>query len=137
MRLPVAGVILRRSRAARRLRRRRPLPQATAPAGRGAGAHRPGGERRRQRARCVRSASSRRATSCGCRSRSGGVVERVTVDVGDRVQAGQVLAVLKRAEVDAAVSQAAEGVEKARRDLERARQLRARRGRHARSRSRT
>jgi RND family efflux transporter MFP subunit len=57
--------------------------------------------------------------------KAGGVVERVSVDVGDRVRAGQVLAVLKRAEVDAAVAQAAEGVEKSRRDLERARQLRA------------
>jgi RND family efflux transporter MFP subunit len=55
----------------------------------------------------------------------GGVVERVSVDVGDRVRAGQVLAVLKRAEVDAAVAQATEAVEKSRRDLERARQLRA------------
>ena len=55
----------------------------------------------------------------------GGVVERVSVDVGDRVRAGQVLAVLKRAEVDAAVAQAAEAAEKSRRDLERARQLRA------------
>jgi RND family efflux transporter MFP subunit len=54
----------------------------------------------------------------------GGVIEDVAVDVGDRVRAGQTLAVLKRAEVDAAVAQAAEGVEKARRDLERARQLR-------------
>jgi RND family efflux transporter MFP subunit len=55
----------------------------------------------------------------------GGVVERVSVDVGDRVRAGQVLAVLKRAEVDAVVAQAAEALEKSRRDLERARQLRA------------
>jgi RND family efflux transporter MFP subunit len=54
----------------------------------------------------------------------GGVVERVAVDVGDRVKAGQLLAVLKRAEVDAAVAQAAEAAEKSRRDLERARQLR-------------
>jgi len=44
---------------------------------------------------------------------------------GDRVKAGQTLAVLKRTEVDAVVAQANEGVEKARRDLERARQLRA------------
>lgn len=57
--------------------------------------------------------------------KAGGVVERVSVDVGDRVRAGQVLAVLKRAEVDAVVAQAAEAVEKSRRDLERARQLRA------------
>ena len=55
----------------------------------------------------------------------GGVVERVAVDAGDRVRAGQVLAVLKGTEVDAAVSQAAEAVEKSRRDLERAKQLRA------------
>ncbi len=55
----------------------------------------------------------------------GGVVDAVMVDAGDRVQAGQVLAVLKRTEVEAAVSQAAEAVEKARRDLERARRLRA------------
>ena len=54
----------------------------------------------------------------------GGVLDRVDVDVGDGVREGQVLAVLKRVEIDAAVSQAAEGVEKARRDLERARQLR-------------
>ena len=54
----------------------------------------------------------------------GGVVDSVRVESGDIVRKGQVLAELKRAEVDAAVSQAAEGVEKARRDLERARQLR-------------
>ena len=54
----------------------------------------------------------------------GGVVDSVHVETGDVVRKGQVLAELKRAEVDAAVSQAAEGVEKARRDLERARQLR-------------
>jgi RND family efflux transporter MFP subunit len=55
----------------------------------------------------------------------GGLIETMAVDAGDRVQAGQTLAVLKRVEVDAAVAQATEGVEKARRDLERARQLRA------------
>jgi RND family efflux transporter MFP subunit len=55
----------------------------------------------------------------------GGVVEDIAVDVGDRVRAGQTLAVLKQTEVDAAVTQAREGLEKARRDLERARQLRA------------
>lgn len=55
----------------------------------------------------------------------GGVIETMAVEAGDRVQAGQVLAVLKRAEVDAAVAQATEGADKARRDLERARQLRA------------
>lgn len=54
----------------------------------------------------------------------GGVVDSVRVESGDIVRKGQVLAELKRAEVDATVSQAAEGVEKARRDLERAKQLR-------------
>ena len=53
------------------------------------------------------------------------MIDSLTVDVGDRVRRGQVLATLKRAEVDAAVSQASESVEKARRDLERAKQLRA------------
>ena len=55
----------------------------------------------------------------------GGVIENMAVEAGDRVRAGQTLAVLKRTEVDAAVAQAAEGAEKARRDLERARRLRA------------
>lgn len=55
----------------------------------------------------------------------GGVVDRIAVEAGDQVQAGQVLAVLKRAEVDAAVAQASEAADKARRDLERARRLRA------------
>lgn len=55
----------------------------------------------------------------------GGVIENMAVEAGDRVVAGQTLAVLKRTEVDAAVAQATEGAEKARRDLERARQLRA------------
>ncbi len=55
----------------------------------------------------------------------GGVVDRILVEAGDRVEAGDLLAVLKRAEVDAAVAQASEAVEKARRDLERARKLRA------------
>jgi RND family efflux transporter MFP subunit len=55
----------------------------------------------------------------------GGVIERVAVDAGDRVRAGQVLAVLQGTEVNAAVAQAAEAVEKSRRDLERAKQLRA------------
>ena len=54
----------------------------------------------------------------------GGVLDRVDVDAGDRVREGQVLAVLKRVEVDAAVSQATEAADKALRDLERARQLR-------------
>jgi RND family efflux transporter MFP subunit len=54
----------------------------------------------------------------------GGVVDSVRVESGDIVRKGQVLAELKRAEVDAVVSQASEGAEKARRDLQRARQLR-------------
>jgi multidrug efflux system membrane fusion protein len=54
----------------------------------------------------------------------GGVIESMNVDAGDRVRGGQVLAALKRTEVNAAVSQAAEAVEKSRRDLERAKQLR-------------
>jgi RND family efflux transporter MFP subunit len=55
----------------------------------------------------------------------GGVIESMNVDVGDRVRRGQVLAVLKGTEVNAAVAQAAEAAEKSRRDLERARQLQA------------
>jgi len=57
--------------------------------------------------------------------KTGGMIDSLTVDVGDRVRRGQVLATLKREEIDAAVSQASEAVEKSRRDLERARQLRA------------
>jgi RND family efflux transporter MFP subunit len=55
----------------------------------------------------------------------GGLVDRIAVDVGDPVRKGQLLAVIKRAEVDAAVAQASEAAEKARRDLERGRRLRA------------
>ena len=55
----------------------------------------------------------------------GGVIDRIAVEAGDPVQRGQLLAVLKSAEVDASVAQAAEAVEKARRDLERARRLQA------------
>jgi len=51
----------------------------------------------------------------------GGVVDAVNVDVGDRVRRGQLLASIKRAEVDAAMNQASEAAEKARRDLERSR----------------
>ena len=54
----------------------------------------------------------------------GGIVERVLVDAGDVVRQGQLLAELKRAEVDAAVAQASEAADKARRDLERGRRLR-------------
>jgi RND family efflux transporter MFP subunit len=55
----------------------------------------------------------------------GGVVDAVNVDVGDRVRRGQLLATIKRAEVDAAMNQASEAAEKASRDLERGRRLKA------------
>jgi RND family efflux transporter MFP subunit len=55
----------------------------------------------------------------------GGMIDRLSVDVGDRVTRGQVLATLKRGEIDASVAQASEGVSKAKRDLERAERLRA------------
>ena len=55
----------------------------------------------------------------------GGVVDAVSVDVGDRVRRGQLLATIKRTEVDAALNQASEAAEKARRDLERGRRLKA------------
>lgn len=55
----------------------------------------------------------------------GGVVDTVSVDVGDRVRRGQLLATIKRAEVDAAMNQASEAAQKARRDLERGRRLKA------------
>lgn len=55
----------------------------------------------------------------------GGLVEQVRVDAGDVVRKGEVLAELKRAEVDSAVAQATEAADKARRDLERGRRLRA------------
>lgn len=55
----------------------------------------------------------------------GGVVDSIAVEAGDPVQAGQVLAVLKRTEVDASVAQASAAAEKARRDLERGKRLRA------------
>lgn len=54
----------------------------------------------------------------------GGIVERVGVDSGETVRKGQVLAELKRTEIDATVAQAAEAADKARRDLERGRRLR-------------
>jgi RND family efflux transporter MFP subunit len=55
----------------------------------------------------------------------GGVIDHIAVEAGDQVQRGQLLAVLKQAEVDAAVAQAEEAAGKARRDLERARRLQA------------
>ncbi len=56
--------------------------------------------------------------------KTGGVVDTVSVEAGDRVRKGQRLASLKGAEVEAALEQANASVEKARRDLDRARQLR-------------
>ncbi len=54
----------------------------------------------------------------------GGLVETVAVRPGDRVEAGQELARLDLAEIDAQLAQARSAVEKARRDLERAAALR-------------
>jgi membrane fusion protein, multidrug efflux system len=56
----------------------------------------------------------------------GGVVSQVRADVGTRVKRGQVLAVLDTTEVSAAVTQAAEGLHKAERDLERVEALHGR-----------
>lgn len=56
--------------------------------------------------------------------KAGGIVDTVNVDNGDRVTKGQRLASIKRAEVGAAVEQASAALEKAGRDLDRARQLR-------------
>ncbi len=55
----------------------------------------------------------------------GGVVTKVTVDAGSRVRKGQVLALVDPTEAQAAVSQTNQAVEKAERDLERARHLNA------------
>ncbi len=55
----------------------------------------------------------------------GGVVARVAADVGDRVRAGQLLAALTLTEIEAQVSAAREGRDKARRDLARAEALHA------------
>ncbi|HEX4879112.1 MAG TPA: efflux RND transporter periplasmic adaptor subunit [Limnobacter sp.] len=54
----------------------------------------------------------------------GGVIERITVREGDTVKAGQKLAWLDKQEVNAAVSQAQAGFDKAQRDLKRGEQLR-------------
>jgi RND family efflux transporter MFP subunit len=57
--------------------------------------------------------------------KTGGVVRRIEVREGQRVSAGQMLATLDTAEVDAGVSQARAAHEKALRDLERGRRLAA------------
>ncbi|HEY1059422.1 MAG TPA: efflux RND transporter periplasmic adaptor subunit [Limnobacter sp.] len=55
----------------------------------------------------------------------GGVIEQITVREGDSVKPGQKLAWLNQQEVNAAVSQAAAGLDKAQRDLKRGEQLRS------------
>jgi len=53
----------------------------------------------------------------------GGIIERLRVDEGDRVEAGQRLARLDLSEIDAQVQEAKSALEKARRDLKRTRRL--------------
>jgi RND family efflux transporter MFP subunit len=53
----------------------------------------------------------------------GGVIQRIAVDEGDAVRAGQTLASLDLREIDAALARARSGAAKAERDLERARRL--------------
>lgn len=53
----------------------------------------------------------------------GGVIERIAVDPGDVVRAGQVLAALDLREIDAGLTKARSSAEKAERDLARARRL--------------
>jgi multidrug efflux system membrane fusion protein len=53
----------------------------------------------------------------------GGVIARISVDAGDRVRAGQILASLDLREIDAGLAKARSGAAKATRDLSRARRL--------------
>jgi membrane fusion protein, multidrug efflux system len=55
--------------------------------------------------------------------KTGGMIREIAVQAGDTVRAGQRLARLETTEIDAAVAQAREAFEKARRDLERGRGL--------------
>ncbi len=55
--------------------------------------------------------------------KTGGMIREIAVQAGDTVRAGQRLARLETNEIDAAVAQAREAFEKARRDLERGRGL--------------
>jgi RND family efflux transporter MFP subunit len=55
--------------------------------------------------------------------KTGGVIRRTFVDEGEVVKAGQLLATLDLTEIEAQVRQAREGLDKARRDLERAQNL--------------
>lgn len=55
--------------------------------------------------------------------KTGGIIKRVFVEAGDVVLKGQLLATLNLTEINAQVRQAEEGLEKARRDLQRVRNL--------------
>jgi RND family efflux transporter MFP subunit len=55
--------------------------------------------------------------------KTGGIIRKMYADEGDRVQKGQLLAQLQLTEIQAQVTQAEYGVEKARRDLERVQNL--------------
>lgn len=55
--------------------------------------------------------------------KTGGIIARSYVKAGDQVRAGQLLATLHPDEIDAQVQQAREGLEKSKRDLQRARNL--------------
>ena len=55
--------------------------------------------------------------------KTGGVIERIAVDAGDPVRAGQTLASLDLREIDASLAKARSGAAKAERDLDRARRL--------------
>jgi len=55
--------------------------------------------------------------------KTGGVIKRTLVEEGDLVSSGQLLATLDLTEIDAQVRQAKEGLEKSKRDLERAKNL--------------
>lgn len=55
--------------------------------------------------------------------KTGGLIQQLTVEAGDRVRQGQVLARLDATEVEAGFRQAAAAADKARRDLQRAEQL--------------
>lgn len=55
--------------------------------------------------------------------RTGGVIARITVDAGDAVRAGQILATLDLREIDASLAKARSGAAKAERDLDRAQRL--------------
>lgn len=55
--------------------------------------------------------------------KTGGIIQKTYVKEGDVVKAGQLLALLDMTEIDAQVAQAKQGLDKASRDLERARNL--------------